>query len=66
VRPNRQLLLEKGLAAPNDRVNASQMLPNHRLKGVRAAAKALGDSAGREVVSLKKRRPVGSSHSGHC
>jgi hypothetical protein len=28
---------------------------NHRLNGMRAAAKALGDSAEREVVGVKKR-----------
>ena len=28
---------------------------NHQLSGVRAAAKALGDSAEREVVGVKKR-----------
>jgi hypothetical protein len=37
---------------------------NHQLSGVRAAAKALGGSAEREVVSAKKRVFVGCWQSG--
>jgi hypothetical protein len=38
----------------------------HQLSGVRAAAKALGGSAERDVIGVKKRVFVGCGQSGDC